>query len=196
MKSMAVKEKKSENRRTGIWSRYQLLLLDPEHSSIQFTISQLFGHLSGHFQISKGTLTLADDDLEGSTIRFLVDADSLNSGNSKRDQYLRSENFLDTENHPFMEFEGWPLEKKGSFDYLLGGELTIKDISCDIGFEWEKLSLSWRDNEKHKIDFSAKARINRLAFGFKNDPLVDTAGIVQDEWITTTLNLAFLFSNY
>jgi polyisoprenoid-binding protein YceI len=56
--------------------------------------------VKGHFDAYHGQLDLSADP----AIELTIDAASLQTGNRKRDQHLRSDDFFDAENHPQVQF--------------------------------------------------------------------------------------------
>jgi polyisoprenoid-binding protein YceI len=76
--------------------------LDSDRSSVEFHTKNLWGMttVKGRFTRYEGTL-----DLSGApAIELTVDADSLETGNGRRDAHLRSPDFFDAEQHPNVRF--------------------------------------------------------------------------------------------
>lgn len=76
--------------------------LDPERSSLEFRTPHFWGLITvtGRFDVYEGKLDLSADP----AIELTVDANSVQTGNRKRDRHLRSADFFDAENHPRMRF--------------------------------------------------------------------------------------------
>ena len=76
--------------------------LDPAHSSIEFHVPHFWGLITvtGHFERYEGTLDLQSQP----AVELTIEADSLQTGNRKRDQHLRSADFFDVEHHPQVRF--------------------------------------------------------------------------------------------
>jgi polyisoprenoid-binding protein YceI len=90
---------------TGVWR------LDPERSSVEFRVGHLWGlgTVTGRFGSYQGTLDLAAEP----AITLTLDAGSVQSGNAKRDQDLRSAHFFDAEQHPYVRFESDAVSVEG-----------------------------------------------------------------------------------
>jgi polyisoprenoid-binding protein YceI len=83
---------------TGTW------ILDPERSSVEFRAPLLFGVIGtvrGGFTRYAGTLDMGSRP----AIELSIAADSIDTGNAKRDAHLRSTDFFDAEEHPEVRFE-------------------------------------------------------------------------------------------
>src|SRR6188472_3283395 len=76
--------------------------IDPERSSVEFRARTFWGLMTvkGRFGRYDGWLDLRD----GAAIELTIDADSLDTGNERRDKHLRSSDFFDVENHPQVRF--------------------------------------------------------------------------------------------
>src|SRR5690349_11974956 len=102
----------------GIWT------IDASHSTVGFVARHLMvSKVRGRFGSVEGTITIADDPFE-SSVRATVDAASVDSGDAKRDEHLRSADFFDVEQYPTIEFVSTKVEDRGDGTYALTGDLT------------------------------------------------------------------------
>ena len=81
---------------SGIWR------LDPGRSSVEFHVRHFYGLMTvkGRFERYEGTLTLGPQP----AVALTIDAVSLDTKMTKRDQHLRSADFFDVANHPQVRF--------------------------------------------------------------------------------------------
>jgi polyisoprenoid-binding protein YceI len=88
--------RRSDDTLAGRWQ------LDPQRSSIEFRTGHFWGLMTvkGHFDDYEGRLDLSGDP----AIELTIDAASLQTGNRKRDEHLRSADFFDVENGPRVRF--------------------------------------------------------------------------------------------
>ena len=75
-------------------------IIDPAHSSAEFRVPHFWGlvKVKGHFDRIDGWLEV--DDNGSRRLELVIDAASLNTGNHKRDEHLRSADFLTANGTP------------------------------------------------------------------------------------------------
>jgi polyisoprenoid-binding protein YceI len=103
--------------------------IDPERSSIQFHVRHLWGlqTVKGRFERYDGTLDLAAHP----SIELIIDANSLTTNNTKRDEHLRSADFFDTANHSQVRFVSQVVTLEGE-RLAVGGELHVAGKSIPL----------------------------------------------------------------
>ncbi len=114
---------RSEHTISGSWQ------LDPRRSSVEFRARSIWGlaAVNGHFAEYQGRLDLG----AAPAIELTIDAASLDTGNRKRDEHLRSADFFDVENHPRVRFVSDSVELHGN-TLKVHGRLTARDRSIPV----------------------------------------------------------------
>ena len=107
--------------------------LDVAHTEIGFTVRHLMTKVRGTFEDFSGEIVVKDS-LEESTANVTVELASVHTRNEQRDGHLRSGDFFDAENSPKMTFTSTGARQPEGDDYILAGELTIKDVTKPIEF--------------------------------------------------------------
>jgi polyisoprenoid-binding protein YceI len=103
--------------------------VDPQRSSVEFSVGNFWGlaTVEGHFGDYRGRLDLSADP----AIELTIDAASLDTGNSKRDEHLRSTDFFDAENHPRVQFLSQSVQPQGE-TLKVRGRLSARDRSIPV----------------------------------------------------------------
>ena len=85
--------------------------LDPRRSSVEFRARNFWGlaTVTGSFDDYEGELDLSATP----AIELTIDANSVQTGNRKRDEHLRSADFFDVENHPLIQFRSDSVDPHG-----------------------------------------------------------------------------------
>ena len=125
--------------------------------------------VSGTFTGMNGAVVFDEDNLEASQFNVCIDVASINSGNHKRDDHLKSEDFFHVDKYPTICFESNGITKT-STGYVASGVMTMHGISktIDIPFTFQnntfegKIEVRRRDYDvgpKSGIMASKKAMI-------------------------------------
>src|ERR1700676_4739813 len=95
----------------GVHIRQTRWRIDPQRSSMEFHVRHLWGlqTVKGRFERYAGSL---DFDAHPA-IKLTIEADSLTTGNARRDEHLRSGDFFHTSNHPEVRFESRAVDLNG-----------------------------------------------------------------------------------
>ncbi|MEP0987471.1 YceI family protein [Ekhidna sp.] len=143
-------------------------LIDDQHSYLGFKI-KYFGYspVRGRFNEFDGTVFYDTSNITSLSTTLFIDIKSINTGNDRRDNDLKSEGtWFDVAHYPYAIFRSRKVVKLENDGFELVGDLTIKDSTKAVTFKFEKptrISRDWAKNEQ--IDFEGTAIINRQDFG-------------------------------
>ncbi len=155
-------------------------VIDPAHTEVGFISRHLIGtKVRGRFTEVSGTFTVAEN-IEDSTVTATVEAASINTANSMRDDHLRTNDFLDVPNYPTLTLTSIGLKRVDDSHWVLKGELTIRGVTKPVDFHVEYLGEGPSMQEgKTVVAFSASAEIDRRDFGVNfNHSLLDGSVVV------------------
>ncbi|MDR7210977.1 YceI family protein [Flavobacterium piscis] len=106
--------------------------INTEKSVVAFEISNMkINTVKGTFNGMKGTVSFDPNSLNTSTFDVCIDASSVNTGNKKRDNHLRTEDFFDVEKYSSICFKSTQVIKSNQ-GYIAKGKLTLHGVSNDI----------------------------------------------------------------
>jgi polyisoprenoid-binding protein YceI len=165
--------------------------VDKAHSNVKFAVSHMVvSEVEGSFRMFDGSLVASKADLSDAKVNFSVDVASVNTDNEKRDGHLKSDDFFNAEKFPKMSFVSKSMKPLGGNKYALTGDLTIRDVTKTVTFD---VTYGGQINTGRgvKAGFKAKTTIDRLTYGLKYAPALETGGLAvgKDVEITVLLEM-------
>jgi polyisoprenoid-binding protein YceI len=165
--------------------------LDKAHTDVVFAAKHMMvTTVRGLFAGVDGTLNLDVENPTASSGTFTVDVATISTGVEQRDGHLRSADFFDVEHYPTMSFTSTRVVAKGGNDYLVTGELTIKDVTKPVTFEVEYLGLYAAMNGTQHAGFHATGKINREEFGLTWNVALESGGWLVGKDIKIEIDVA------
>lgn len=166
----------------GIWT------IDPSHTSLGFVARHLVvAKVRGRFGAVTGVITVAEDAL-ASSVTAQIDMASVDTGDTARDEHLRSADFFDVENHPSMTFTSTSVSGQGA-DYVVTGDLTIKGVTRPVTLDLEFDGVSGDPWGGTRAGFTATAEIDRRHWGLEWNVALDTGGVLVGEKVKLQLDI-------
>lgn len=152
---------------------------DPVHSEIEFKIKHLMiTTVTGRFIDYRVTAETQDNDFTTAKINFTAEINSITTGNTDRDNHLKSPEFFDAVTFPQLKFEGSQMKKIGEENYELNGNLTIRDVTKNIKLDVEFGGIIKDPYGQIKAGFTLSGKISRKEFGLTWNALTETGGMV------------------
>jgi polyisoprenoid-binding protein YceI len=137
----------------GVWH------VDTASSELAFSARGMFGlvPVHGKFNAFKGTLTVTEDGAQGD---LSIEAASLDTGNAKRDQHLRSADFFNAESDPFVTFTLSGIEELAGDKLAVSGTLKIRAIELPL-----RVKVTSQTDGSGRLSLSATEDVDRDAVG-------------------------------
>jgi polyisoprenoid-binding protein YceI len=166
-------------------------VLDPAHSELTFKVKHMMiAHVKGEFK--KFSVDVAGDDIFNSPISVAVDATSISTNNTERDNHLKSADFFDAENHKKLTFKSTSFKQKDDDEYELKGLLTIKGISKEVTLDVEFGGINKDPWGNEKAGFSVEGKINRKDWGLNWNAALETGGVLVSEEVKIAGEIQFV----
>ena len=140
--------------------------LDKAHTSVTFTIKHFFTTVNGNFTDYDGSFYFDPDKLSDSKFTFSIPVSSINTNNKRRDADLVSENFFNAEKYPEIKFVSTSFEIKSGTEYIVEGDLSIKDVTKKVAIPFEITGQMEHPMKKGTklIGLSFKTSLNRTDY--------------------------------
>lgn len=106
--------------------------VDGAHTEINFSVRHFFTPVTGSFDQYEVNLNFDPDHPEKSNVDVRIDVASVNTGNTKRDDHLRSGDWFEVEKFPYITFKSQSVERTAPDQLVARGTLTIKGVGHDV----------------------------------------------------------------
>ncbi len=169
--------------------------IDPVHSEIGFKVKHMmFTNVSGKFERYEATIITEDDDFENAKLDFSADTASINTGNTERDNHLKSADFFDPEKNPKLTFTSKSFTKKSGDDYELNGDLTINGHTTPVKLDGEFGGLMKDPWGNTKAAMNITGKINRKDYGINWNSVLETGGVLVSDEVRLNIELQLVKS--
>ncbi len=163
---------------------------DPKHSGAEFCVRHMMvTFVRGHIKGINGTLEFDPGDPVNSTLDVLINTAGVWSGEKRRDDHLRSAEFLDAENHPTITFKSTGVERIGGNEAKVTGNLTTRGVTQRVALEVRYLGQSNPPEGGTRIGFVATTTIDRRDFGINRSTPMQGGGLTVSNDVSITTDV-------
>ncbi len=154
--------------------------IDRNHSRVGFAVRHMgVATVRGEFVEFEGHVLLDTNDITQSRVNVVIQTASIVTGNERRDNHLRSDDFFNAERFPTITFAGTRVEKSGE-NLTLVGDLTIRDVTKEVNIPFELHGPLTLDGRK-RLGAEGEVRINRKEFKLLWNNMVEGTSVVSDD---------------
>ncbi len=181
--------------------------LDSNHSFVEFTAEHIVvvnamyddesgyptvGTTRGYFKHFDIQLEQGAADFSGSKVTAKIAANSIDTENAFRDTHLKSADFFNAEQYPYIEFVSTSFKKVGDKNYVLEGDLTIKGITRKASFDVTLNAVT--GEQSNYVSFTATTIIDRFDYGLRWSDLIENGGFRVSNYISITVQANFSYA--
>lgn len=147
--------------------------VDTAHTEVNFKVNHFFTPVSGTFHDYEVDLNYDPENPAASSVDVRISVASVDTGNSERDEHLRSEDFFEADAHPYMTFRSTSVRDLGNGSLVATGPLTMKGVTQEVELPIRVLGMQELDADMQQMlggvqrvaGFSAETRLRRQDFG-------------------------------
>jgi polyisoprenoid-binding protein YceI len=105
-----------------------VIQITKEGSSVRFAVKASVS-IEGTFDKWEATITYPSRDVETGVLDIKIRADSVNTGSSMKDDKLKSKDFFNSKDDPYITFHSTKMTETGPTTVAVQGNFTIRGVS-------------------------------------------------------------------
>jgi polyisoprenoid-binding protein YceI len=142
--------------------------IDLAHSYMLFRIKHMdLAWAYGRFNEFSGTLNLDEANPAACSVNIEVKTTSIDTGIAKRDDHLRTPDYLNVAQFPTMTFQSTGVKKVGEGQFDVTGNLTFHGVTKPVTARFEKTGVGMDRENRAVVGFEGTFTIKRSDFGQK-----------------------------
>jgi polyisoprenoid-binding protein YceI len=152
--------------------------LEPGHTSVTFSARHMMlSTVRGTMRNVTGTVVYDPANPAAASVEARIPTDNFETGLGDRDNHLKSPDFLNSAEFPFITFKSTRVEPTGESTARVHGDLTIRDVTRPVVLDAEFIGLAappWGGPQA--AGFQATTRINREDWGLTWNVALEAGG--------------------
>jgi polyisoprenoid-binding protein YceI len=151
---------------------------DKAHTTVGFQVRHIYTNVSGKFTDFTGTIQVDRAKPESSTVDFTIQATSIDTSETRRDQHLRSADFFDVANNPTITFKSTSIKANGKDSWLVTGDFTMHGVTKSVVLPVTLLGEGKDPFGNEKMGLETGLTINRKDYGLTWNKALETGGVL------------------
>lgn len=165
--------------------------LDPTHTRLGFTARHaMVTKVRGQFNEFEGTAHIDSQDLSRSWAKVTIQTGSVFTAQAQRDEHLRTSDFFEVEKYPTMTFESTKVERGEDGEFLVTGDLTIKETTRSITIPFDYTGTAVDPFGNTRVGFEGSVVVNRKDWGLDWNAALETGGLLVSEKVTLEFDVS------
>ena len=161
--------------------------IDQSHSQVDFAVKHMmFSTVRGSFRTFEGQIETTGDPRLGK-VSVTIDGNSVDTGDDKRNEHLRSQDFFESAGHPNITFESTKVEPGRGDHFKVYGDLTIRGVTNPVVLDAEYHGSSTNPWGQTVAGYSASTTINREDWGVNWNAALEGGGVLVSKDVKLSL---------
>jgi polyisoprenoid-binding protein YceI len=148
----------------------------------------MVANVRGQFNRISGTIYFDPDDMANSSVEVFIDASGIYTGIQKRDDHLRSPDFLDVESYPQITFKSTNVETTRENGFRANGNLSIRGINRTVTLDAEYNGPEKSPYGETSMGFTATTHVDRGEYNMTWNVLLESGGVMVGKEVLITLD--------
>ena len=165
--------------------------VDAAHSRFGFVARHaMVTKVRGSFNDFAASAFVNGDEPTKSSVEVTLEVASIDTRNQMRDNHLRTNDFLDADTYPQITFRSTEVEWDGGDEFVITGDLTIKDVTKSISIPLEFQGAAKDPMGNERIGFEGSTTIQRGEFGVTYNAALETGGVLVSDKIVLEFEIS------
>ena len=166
--------------------------IDASHTRAVFSVRHMMiSNVHGQFHNVSGAVDFDEATPTRSSVDVQIDAASIDTNDERRDGHLKSPDFLDAGNFPYLTFKSTRVEGKGD-NFKVTGTLALHGVSKEVTLDVERTGSGKDPWGNQRQGFAAKGSLNRKEFGLGWNQALEAGGVLVGEKIELEIEVQAL----
>ncbi len=169
-------------------------VIDNAHSEVGFRVRHMMvSWTRGKFDRFEGTLELDGQDITKSKVDVRIEAASINTNTADRDAHLKSADFFDAANAPYLTFTSQKVEQVKGDGLKVHGQLEIRGVKKTVTLDVDPLTPAGKDPwGGMRRGTRATTKLSRKEFGLNWNAALELGGVLVGDEIEITLEIELI----
>jgi polyisoprenoid-binding protein YceI len=168
---------------------------DPAHSRFGFVARHaMVTKVRGQFNDFTGAASIDGDDPANSTVSVALEVASVDTRNAQRDGHLRTNDFFAATEYPQITFVSTGIAYEGGHDFVVTGDLTIKDVTRSVSIPLEYQGTATDPFGNVRIGFEGSTQIVRSDYGITYNAALEAGGVLVSDKVTLEFEISAIKS--
>jgi len=156
--------------------------IDSSHSRTGFSVKHLvISDVKGEFAKTAGKAQIDDADLSRSSVEVTIEVGSVDTRDEKRDNHLKSADFLDAAKFPTITFKSTKVTPGKDGAITVAGNLTMRGVTKPVTLEGSITKAITDPWGLSRRGASFAGKLDRKEWGVSWSKVTDVGAVVGDE---------------
>ncbi len=152
--------------------------VDPSHAQVGFSVRHMvLSKVRGEFKDFEIEIRLDAGKPGESSVRAVIQAASIDTGNPDRDEHLRGPDFFDAAEHPEIVFESRRVEVAGK-EWIATGDLSMHGVTREVRLPFVLSGPLVDPWGKTRIGVETGLTLDRRDYDISWSKVMDSGGLV------------------
>jgi polyisoprenoid-binding protein YceI len=168
--------------------------IDQPHCEIGFRVKHLMiAHVKGTFKTFDASIYTTSNDFTTAEVDLWIDPSSIDTGDTKRDEHLKSADFFDVNNHKQITFTSSTIGKPDTEgNQELWGELTMIGVTKNVKLNVQFGGIIKDPWGNEKAGFTISGKIKRSDWGLVWNTPLETGGLMLSDEVTISCEIELI----